>query len=203
MPFNLMSAADPQGRCRSFVEANMRSQKPTHWFHDLEAQTESRPCTIHPYARQCESSPMPADVGICGTPCHPYSFQRVGRHRPGSVQGHAEFEVGMRTFLTWLEKHQPKAQIYEQVLGFCAPFHPNSTTTPMDKPLGKRMYRMALRLGNFKIYHLPFAHCPFRTPKCTEFQNKQRAHSITISCLVCSGSKSSWGPLALLMVTGC
>ena len=98
MPFNLMSAADPQGRCRSFVEANMRSQKPTHWFHDLEAQTESRPCTIHPYARQCESSPMLADVGICGTPCHPYSFQRVGRHRPGSVQGHAEFEVGMRMY---------------------------------------------------------------------------------------------------------
>ena len=141
IPFNIMSAADPQDRCRAFVDANMTSSKPTHWFKDILSQVHNKPCMRHPYSTSCKACPESPDIGILGTPCHPYSTQRSNRWAEGSVEKHAEFDVSMKQFLAWLEKFEPKAQIFEQVKGFEKPFHTNTTETPLDRLRGCSSYK--------------------------------------------------------------
>ena len=133
MPFNVLSAADPAARCRVFADANLQAQRATHWFKNLEAQTAGAPCLRHPYSKGCEACPVLADVGILGTPCHPFSLQREGRWKQGSVDAHAEFDVSMCQSLAWMHKFQPAAVIFEQVLGFGKPFHSNTTETPLAR----------------------------------------------------------------------
>ena len=131
-----MSAADPQDKCRVFVESNMQSHKPTHWFADIEAQVAGAPCARHKYSTGCTASPVTADVGILGSPCHPYSTQRTGRWKSGSVEDHREFQVGMQQFMGWLRRFEPKVQVFEQVLGFNMPFNSQTTETPLTRQPG-------------------------------------------------------------------
>ena len=133
IPFNLLSAADPAARCRNFADANMENSKATHWFQDIEKQTQNGACLRHEYASTCLACPVGADFGILGTPCHPYSTQRQGRWREGSVETHKEFDISMAQCMDWVQAFQPAAIIFEQVLGFGMPFHSSTTETPLSR----------------------------------------------------------------------
>ena len=130
-----MSAADPKTRCVDIIEQNVGAKKPTHWYHNLKDQISNKACALHPYAHSCLACPVSADLGICGTPCHPYSTARPGRYQEGSVQKHAEFRVAMDEFMSWLQQYEPAVQIFEQVLGFNMPFVAGGTRTPLAELL--------------------------------------------------------------------
>ena len=128
-----MSASDPKLYGKLLMDTNLAGRA-THWHENLLAQAQNRPCSLHPYATSCVSSPVVADVSVCGTPCHPYSTQRSGRYSPESVESHKEFQVAMTDFMTWLTHMNPKAQVFEQVDGFFLPFDSKvSLETPFDR----------------------------------------------------------------------
>ena len=115
------------------MKHNMPRTRPTHWFHCLEEQQLQRPCSLHPAADNCNPCPVDADIGICGTPCHPFSMQRSARFQPQSVEKHHECDVALKHFLTWMETFEPSVQIFEQVLGFSMPFETGSQETPLSR----------------------------------------------------------------------
>ena len=128
-----MSAADPAARCRSFADCNLESQKAMHWFRDIAGQTHGAACLRHPYSSGCNPCPVLADVGILGSPCHPFSRQRSGHWTEGSVEAHAEFDVSMQQCMEWLERFIPAVLVFEQVMGFTMPFHKNTKETPLAR----------------------------------------------------------------------
>ena len=132
VPFNLLSASDPNLKGRILMCANCRCAA-THWHKDLASQARDAPCALHPYANSCVSQPVAPDLAICGTPCHPYSTQRSGRFDEASVESHHEFEVAMSQFMQWLHHMQPKAQVFEQVDGFMMPFNKQTVETPFER----------------------------------------------------------------------
>ena len=133
IPFNILSAADPKSKCMDMVQANLKRKVPTHWFSTLDMQRMRLQCTRHPYATTCDACPVSPDIGICGTPCHPFSRQRQGRFLQSSVEDHGEFDVSMSQFFSWMERFEPRAQVCEQVLGFDQPFHCGSSETPLQR----------------------------------------------------------------------
>ena len=133
LPFNLMSASDPNMKCQSFVAANLPEQQPTHWYCGMLEQRDGKACAKHPYASRCSPAPREPDIGICGTPCHPYSTQRAGRFKGDSVEQHAEYDVAMDQFLSWFKKFEPRAQIFEQVMGFEMPFEAGGDESPLSR----------------------------------------------------------------------
>ena len=134
IPFNVMSASDPNYKCcRMLSSSNNRTKVPTHWHRDLEAQIAGKACLRHPFASGCDPSPVHVDVGICGTPCHPFSTQRAGRFEPGSVEAHHECDIALGQFIRWLARFQPSVQIFEQVMGFTMPFTKGGSYTPLQR----------------------------------------------------------------------
>lgn len=122
LKFNIMSAADPNVKCQEFVLENHQRNPPTHWFCTLADQIAGKPCRLHEFASDgCNGSPCTPDLGLIGSPCHPFSTQRNGRFEPGSVQGHEECKVAMTEMLQWLVKFEPRVAFLEQVAGFDMP----------------------------------------------------------------------------------
>ena len=133
LPFNVLSAADPKEKCRTFVDENLHTQKPTHWFKDMQGQMSNSACRRHPYTSTCQACPVLADIGILGSPCHPFSTQRSHRFVEGAVEAHAEFDVAMKFFMSWIKEYEPCVQIFEQVMGFKLPFHRGASETPLSR----------------------------------------------------------------------
>lgn len=50
------------------------------------------------------------DFGIIGTPCQPFSRQRVKRSAEGSVKGHKSYSTTFDDFVSWMTHFQPNAQ---------------------------------------------------------------------------------------------
>ena len=128
-----MSASDPNLKNRDMLACNMPACKPTHWYMYLEDQRMGNPCSLHPSAVSCNPCPVQADIGMCGTPCHPFSTQRSKRFAPDSVQQHAECDIALGQFLEWMETFEPVVQIFEQVVGFSLPFTTGGTETPLSR----------------------------------------------------------------------
>ena len=132
VPYNLMSASDPNVKARDVMEANLAGRA-THWFSSLTSQARRCPCTVHPFACSCEPAPAVPDLGVSGTPCHPFSQLREGRFSRDSVEQHREFDVGVGQFMEWLSRLQPKCHVFEQVDGFMQPFDSTSSESPYQR----------------------------------------------------------------------
>ena len=72
------------------------------------------------------------DLGVFGTPCNPFSFQRTSRSKAGNVESHRLYDV---TFADsdWLVKFEPPTVIMEQAEGFAAPLSCDDPETPLEK----------------------------------------------------------------------
>lgn len=119
-----MSAADLNDKCRAFVSANATRNSPTHWFRTLEDQMKGHAgahCTLHQGSTMCNPCPQVPDLGMIGSPCHPFSTQRADRFVAGSVEAHAECKVAMSQMVNWLCRFEPRIAILEQVMGFDMP----------------------------------------------------------------------------------
>ena len=138
MPFNLLSASDPNLLGRELMSHNLSSSA-THWYEDLLSQARDSACCLHKFCSGCVSAPVAPDIAVCGTPCHPYSRQRAGRFEHASVEHHREFDVAMADFMEWIRRMSPKCQIFEQVDGFMSPFHKHASETPFDRHQGFKL----------------------------------------------------------------
>ena len=119
-----MSAADLSDKCRAFAVANTTRNSPTHWFRTLEDQMKGHAgtsCMLHKGSGVCNPCPQVPDLGMIGSPCHPFSTQRSDRFSAGSVQAHAECKVAMCDMVDWLCCFEPRIAILEQVMGFDMP----------------------------------------------------------------------------------
>ena len=129
---SMMSASDPNTKCREFVSANSRGA--THWFSTLEDQMAGKPCQLHPWsAHGCCPAPETADLGVIGAPCHPFSVHRAKRRADGSVASHAEYKIMTQQVIKWLQTFQPKVCILEQVPGFGQAEDSRDTGTPLER----------------------------------------------------------------------
>ena len=117
-----MSASDCSDKCKSFVFANTAGSCPTHWYQTMEHQTKGGTCcNLHKGSKVCNPCPYTPDLGLVGSPCHPFSTQRANRFVEGSVAAHSECKVAMEEMLEWLRVFEPRLAILEQVLGFDMP----------------------------------------------------------------------------------
>ena len=78
-------------------------------------------------------SDFPNDLGVIGTPCQPYSRQRVKRSQAGSVENHKSNSTTFTDLLHWLGGLNPKACVAEQVVGFNQPESVEVRTTPLQR----------------------------------------------------------------------
>ena len=133
----VLSASDPNLKCRAFVEANYPQNVPLHWFEDIDSQREGKACTKHPYGTGCDPCSVGCnglDFAISGSPCHPFSTQRCDRFQ--GVTSHHEYSTTMSSLLKWSQHFQPKVWVMEQVEGFDMPMKkndPNPGQTPLRR----------------------------------------------------------------------
>ena len=76
----------------------------------------------------------PVDLLFTGSPCDPFSQQRVKRFSDGNVAAHEQFEVTMSQVIKLYLLHEPKKAVFEQVMGFTMPFVSGGSETPKDRP---------------------------------------------------------------------
>lgn len=129
IPYVIMSASDMNLKCKDFATANLTAP-PTHWFKTLQKQLLNQGCVNHVMSRTCQAAGSEPDLGVVGSPCHPFSTQRAGRYAKDSVELHAEFKVTMRDVIQFIQIHTPKVLLSEQVAGFDKPIEKGSSHTP-------------------------------------------------------------------------
>lgn len=61
--------------------------------------------------------PKRADLFVAGLPCKPYSLQRAKRFALGSVKGHSAYDLAFGEFAEWLNVHNSKSGVFENVMG--------------------------------------------------------------------------------------
>lgn len=96
----------------------------------MKEQQQNSACSDHPTSSFCQGCPSEADLGVVGSPCHPYSTQRSNRYSENSVSSHPEFGVSMEDTVNFIQKYEPKLVISEQVRGFDMPIEAGGTITP-------------------------------------------------------------------------
>ena len=143
IPFHLLSASDPNMKCKDFVHMNFGRNKPTHWFPTMDDQRKGTNCTDHVgKAGCCKPAPSDIDLMMVGGPCHPFSTQRVGRYSTGNVEAHFEYGVTFKDIGSLLLDMEPRSVISEQVEGFDKPIAKGRG--PTDTPL-KRLDSHSVR----------------------------------------------------------
>ena len=127
-----MGASEPNAAFRDVIQSNVQVE---HLHSTMLDQTEERPCLHHPEPLQCKLEAC--DLAVFGTPCNPFSDQRVKRYRDNSVSRHPLAEVTFRDATSMIVRGDHKCVVMEQVLGFdkreqlgsCA-----ESQTPMRRP---------------------------------------------------------------------
>lgn len=125
-----ISCSDIKKESLAMVRENF---EPTHFHSSMQNQLKQVACWLHP-AHQCELKVVGgADLAVVGTPCQPFSRQRVKRSATGSVRNHHGFATTFSDLLQWLQEFEPKSCVAEQVVGLHTPESSTERTTPMDR----------------------------------------------------------------------
>ena len=103
----------------------------------MQDQIHGQQCASHEGQHgSCAISQV--DYLVMGTPCQPFSCQRVKRFAPGAVAVHSLVSCTFRDSYELLEAFEPPTATMEQVLGFKRPMEKGSDETPFDRP-GEQM----------------------------------------------------------------
>jgi len=137
MEFVVTSASDTSRAARSFILAN-HGDHVQHLFSSMEDafnQTGCQYCQSENQNGCCdrEASTTSSDVFVAGVPCKPYSLQRSKRFENGSVKSHEAFHTTFSEFFQWLDFHNPKSGLVENVLGLDHPEDKYSAVSPLDQ----------------------------------------------------------------------
>lgn len=124
---------------RHFIENNFQVQ---HLFVDMDSQVAGGICCcLHSHTkgvgqvRGCRGVckvDAGADVFVTGLPCKPYSTQRAKRYAHGSVKEHENYKTMFVDFFNWLDVHDPKSGIVENVRGLDKPEHKSADHTALE-----------------------------------------------------------------------
>ena len=129
-----LSASDLKQQSFDMIKENFPELG--HYFQSLDDQLNGRDCLIHP-GRLCNPEGMECpDLAVTGTPCQPFSRQRVKRSAPGSVAGHKAYDTTFKDLIAWLHAHEPKVAVVEQVEGMDLRESATCPTSPLDQLLG-------------------------------------------------------------------
>ena len=135
----------------------------THFYMSMDDQTRGTGC-VHSKASGSAGF-MPnfhvesPDLGITGTPCQPFSRQRVKRSAPGSVAGHKAYETTFTDLVCWLHSFEPKVAIVSRWRGWTSASLLRAQHRPCSSRLvGKRLCpkRQILRSYQLNAHALSF-----------------------------------------------
>ena len=113
-----------------------------HFFNTLEDQVEGLACKIHGgncFGRKIHDGCCSCnghediDLGMLGTPCQPFSRQRVKRSQAGSVKGHGKYLTTFRDLIQFLKTFEPRTAVLEQVAGIDTPESTIDRRTPLQR----------------------------------------------------------------------
>ena len=113
IPYVAKGASEPNAVFRKVLQANFC---PEHMHRTMREQLSEDPCLCHPDARNCKIEAC--DLAVFGTPCPPFSSQRVKRFQDGSVAQHNLTSITTQDAMDMLCDVGHKAVIMEQVAGF-------------------------------------------------------------------------------------
>ena len=136
MHLDTINCSDLKTLSHDVIAANFEGQL-SHFFSTVADQIAGEDCSYHSSgAPVICSEPTAPDLGCIGSPCQPFSRQRVKRHHPGSVQAHKDYDTTFTDLVDWLVHFEPKAGFAEQVEGFELPDLKTSANkvTPLDRP---------------------------------------------------------------------
>ena len=119
IPVNHISASDIKPQSHDMIRENFCVD---HWYDSLEDQIADAPDEVGTY-----------DIAVIGTPCQPFSRQRVKRSVEGSVKAHAKYSTTFGGFTDWLQAYEPKCGCAEQVEGLGIPESTMERVTPLDR----------------------------------------------------------------------
>ena len=129
IPFKAMGASEPNMMFRSIIQRNVDV---AHLHGTMLEQTQGKPCTLH--KGSCGCSMQVCDLCIFGTPCPPFSCQRVKRYQSGSVVDHPLAEITFRDAREMI-LFGHRCVVMEQVAGFERPEEAGGgLTTPLKRP---------------------------------------------------------------------
>lgn len=137
--FLALSVSEANPVYRSIIEANHGKAIKTT-FDDVNKQVS------HYMACPQKASP---DIGVTGSPCNPFSSQRVKRFAAGNVALHVDYETTMTSVVSFYATLEPKLGVTEQVAGFKQPMSSEDPTTPLQQFLG--LFAPVGREGNVHI----------------------------------------------------
>eukprot|EP00438_Fugacium_kawagutii_P030561 Skav222976 [mRNA] locus=scaffold2762:15098:16594:+ [translate_table: standard] len=125
-----ISCSDIKKESFAMVRENF---EPTHFHSTMQNQIKQVACWMHP-AHLCQFQTVDGpDLAVVGTPCQPFSRQRVKRSASGSVRAHSKFDTTFKDLIDWLSEFEPKTAVAEQVVGLHSPESSSERSTPMDR----------------------------------------------------------------------
>lgn len=148
-----ISCSDLKPISKDFVMANFSNIE--HWHPSMREQLEGANCSIHADAAElgfhCGHDFDP-DLAICGTPCQPFSRQRLKRSAPPNQ--HKGYSATMEYLVPWLQSFEPKACCAEQVEGFSLREDgsvQDGSAAPLDKCLWQSVFGLGLTVFCNKV----------------------------------------------------
>ena len=114
---------------RQFMTTNFEPYL-EHLYSSMEDDVKMKHCLV--CDGDCKQPELVPDVFVAGVPCKPYSLQRSKRFATGSVKNHEAFDTTFVEFFKWLDIHDPRSGLLENVMGLDQPEDRSSDTTPLD-----------------------------------------------------------------------
>lgn len=132
----MLAGSEPDKSFQQFAMANHTFE---NFYDNLSDQLLARQCSVHHSCcgQRCHVPEEP-DLLIMGTPCNPFSLQRVKRFK-GTVFSHQLADHAFKDSYCMLEKFRPAHAILEQTDGFQKPIEEGHAETPLEKLLACTM----------------------------------------------------------------
>ncbi|CAE7837858.1 unnamed protein product [Symbiodinium sp. CCMP2592] len=128
IPFLSMGCSEPNKHFRDFVLANYST---LHFHATMEDQLAGAPCLLHGREEACAVDAC--DYLVLGTPCNPFSTQRLKRFCDGSIKGHALSQCTFASAISMLKRFEPPTATMEQTEGFMMRESSASHVTPLQR----------------------------------------------------------------------
>ena len=117
LDFEILTASDSDPAAREFITKNFGSEvKHLH----------------HTTCSQIQEPELGSDLFVAGIPCKPYSRARTKRFAFGSVKSHASHGTLFEDFCPWLDEHNPKTGLFENVRGLADKLDNSTDVTPLE-----------------------------------------------------------------------
>lgn len=152
----ILSASDNDTGALDFIRANFEVE---HLHDSMESQTSGQTCLLCRSKGKCCVIPKRADLFVAGLPCKPYSLQRAKRFASGSVKGHSAYDLAFGEFAEWLNVHNPKSGVFENVMGMDMGEDSADESTPLRRlmDLLKKFPWTATPGWDFLLFHMDLA----------------------------------------------